>query len=113
MAQEPPIPVFLSSNGVILTPGNAQGVIPKELFAKVVRLRREIAKPALIEPVAEGVTENGKDAQSQEGEGVAEAKPKRDRKNREKPRFVEEIIWENGAGVDPPRLVTPDSRLKI
>lgn len=27
---------FKSANGVILTPGNADGVIPKELFEKVV-----------------------------------------------------------------------------
>lgn len=66
-------------------------------------------KAAPVESVAEGVTDGGQDTQSQQGEGVAAAMPKRDRKNREKPRFVEEIIWEDGAAVDPPRLVTPDS----
>jgi hypothetical protein len=100
--------VFLSSNSVVLTPGNAQGVIPKELFCKVVRLRREISKPVPAESESgEKVTQAA--TQAQEGEAVAEVKPKRDRKNREKPRFVEEIIWENGRAVDPPRLVTTDS----
>ncbi|KAI5454162.1 tRNA 2'-phosphotransferase [Naganishia albida] len=105
LAQKPPIPVFLSSNSVVLSPGNAQGVIPKELFSKVIRLQREIVKPAPDESAGT----NEQDTQGQERQAEGEAKPKRDRRNREKPRFVEEIIWEDGAAVDPPRLVVPDS----
>lgn len=105
LAQKPPIPVFLSSNSVVLSPGNAQGVIPKELFSKVIRLQREIVKPG---PDKSAGT-NEQETQGQERQAEGEAKPKRDRKNREKPRFVEEIIWEDGAAVDPPRLVVPDS----
>jgi hypothetical protein len=106
LAQDPPIPVFMSTNNVILTPGNADGVIPKELFAKVVRLRRDMSKP-VVEKAAED-TATATDAVTAEGDGEqgGTTQPsKRDRKNREKPRFIEEIVWENGAAVDPPRLL--------
>lgn len=96
----------MSTNNVILTPGNAQGVIPKELFSKVVRLRRDISKPVVTNEaeVPTAVAESTTKGDTQQGTQPS----KRDRKNREKPRFIEEIIWENGAAVDPPRLVRPD-----
>jgi hypothetical protein len=96
----------MSTNNVILTPGNADGVIPKELFAKVVRLRRDMSKP-VVEKATED-TETTTDALTSEvaEEQAGATQPsKRDRKNREKPRFIEEIVWENGAAVDPPRLL--------
>ncbi|WVF68877.1 hypothetical protein IAT40_003650 [Kwoniella sp. CBS 6097] len=31
------IPVYVSHNGVVLTPGNEQGIVPRELWAKAVR----------------------------------------------------------------------------
>ena len=97
----------MSTNNVILTPGNAQGVISKELFSKVVRLRRDISRPVIMneaqgQPAAKNIS-------SQESDIQQEIQPaKRDRKNRERPRFIEEVIWENGAAVDPPRSVEPD-----
>ncbi|GHJ84625.1 hypothetical protein NliqN6_1027 [Naganishia liquefaciens] len=107
LTQDPPIAVFMSTNNVILTPGNAQGVISKELFSKVVRLRRDISRPVIMneaqgQPAAKNIS-------SQESDIQQEIQPaKRDRKNRERPRFIEEVIWENGAAVDPPRSVEPD-----
>lgn len=96
--------MFVSTNNVILTPGNAQGVIPKELFSRVVRLRRDISKPVVANeaevPTGASTTEGGNQQGTQ--------RSKRDRKNREKPRFIEEIIWEDGATVNPPRLIEPD-----
>jgi hypothetical protein len=67
LAQDPPVPVFMSTNNVILTPGNADGVIPKELFAKVVRLRRDMSKP-VVEKATED-TEAMTDVVTRQGEG--------------------------------------------
>ncbi|KAJ9103359.1 hypothetical protein QFC19_004458 [Naganishia cerealis] len=99
LAHHPPIPVFISTNNVILTPGNSEGVIPATMFQKVVRLRRE--------PHRAGPEHSQQEPRSLEAATpeVEQEKPKRDRKHREKPRFVEEIIWEGGAPVDPPRIV--------
>lgn len=110
LKQDPPIPVFLSSNNVVLTPGNAEGVIPKELFSKVIRLRREVVQPVSVRSVAEDAAKGEGRPQSREDEIATELKPsKRDRKQRERPRFVQEVIWEDGVAVDPPRLVTQDT----
>lgn len=62
----PPIPVFLSSNGVVLTPGNSEGIIPSSMFKRVVRRVR----------------------------------------SKEHVEEWEELLWEDGHAVDPPRRVT-------
>lgn len=88
------------------------------MFTKVVRLRRDVdaQQSARVAASAQGghqTTESGEssavaqEAHGQEQEQTQEAKPKRDRKNRqkEKPKFIEEVIWEDGKAVEPPRRV--------
>lgn len=128
LSHSPSIPVFISSNNVVLTPGGSQGVIPATMFEKVVRLRRDLphraaaaeqSKPESAAGSGEVVTAplvaEGQVQGQASGEGQSEQvqKPKRDRKNREKqpkPTFIEEVVWEHGAAVDPPRRVVPDSQ---
>lgn len=63
LESDPPTPVFLSSNGVVLTPGNSQGIVPASMFKRVVQ-----------------------------------------RKSRKEPfEEWEEVLWEDGKAVDPPR----------
>ncbi|KAJ9115123.1 hypothetical protein QFC22_005453 [Naganishia vaughanmartiniae] len=123
--QPEPVPVFVSTNNVILTPGDSNGVIPASMFHKVVRLRRELpdrtaaisagqgpeeAESGVRGQVAPTVGDEAQEPGQAQTQAQAEqtAKPKRDRKNREKPlkpTFIEEIIWEDGVVVDPPQRV--------
>ncbi|KAJ9104580.1 hypothetical protein QFC21_002078 [Naganishia friedmannii] len=122
LSHDPPIPVFVSTNNVVLTPGNSQGIIPPSMFEKVVRLRRELLDRA-VPPAAPEQGQQELELELGAAAAVAQpvlegqepaAKPKRDRKNREKqprPKFTEEVIWEHGVAVDPPRTVgVPDLR---
>jgi hypothetical protein len=110
-----PIQVFVSSNNVVLTPGNEQGRIPSWLFHTVVRARKEFTevKPegqqddkdpaAQVLDVAVG---GGVESASPEGAGKA-VKPARRRGKAGGQRQVrewDEVIWENGKVVDPPRV---------
>lgn len=38
LAAQPPIPVYAAANGVLLSPGNEGGVVPKEYWRKAVHL---------------------------------------------------------------------------
>ncbi|WVQ66584.1 uncharacterized protein L199_004768 [Kwoniella botswanensis] len=38
------IPVYVSANGVVLTPGNPEGIVPKELWRKVVKVQKSKEK---------------------------------------------------------------------
>lgn len=79
---EPPIPVFVSSNDVILTPGDKDGFVPASMFERVVRRRKR--------------------KEVKEGEEVPDEV---------KPDQVEwdEVIWESGKAVEPPKVIVTTS----
>lgn len=40
LAAQPPIPVFTAANGVVLTPGDADGIVKKEYWLKAVHVTK-------------------------------------------------------------------------
>ena len=105
---EPAIPVYLSSNGVVLTPGDEQGKIPSDCFEKVIRVRKERIMPDAEDAAPSEIERESLEAgqtsvqAGEEGAGVKTSVSKRG-KAKGGVRFWDEVIWEHGRPVDPPR----------
>jgi hypothetical protein len=110
--RDPPIPVYLSSNGVVLTPGDERGFVGSECFDKVVRVRKERIEAEEGVVVADPGEGGRADLNQEAGvDGVTLPRPTpTSTSKRGKPavtmRFWDEVIWENGGVVDPPRRLT-------
>jgi 2'-phosphotransferase len=113
LSSDPPIKVYVSSNNVVLTPGNEEGRVPRELFKKVVRSRKEFVEVSeegnssvtgeatVVDPIAE---------LDLEGKTGKAARRSRRVGNTRKVREWDEIIWEDGKAVEPPRVDDVDGR---
>lgn len=91
---DPAIPIYMSTNEVILTPGNEQGVIPSDLFERVVMVCKERLVPSQEEQAAAAA------AAASSGTGGEESK-----RGKAKGGLVvwDEVVWEHGRPVEPPR----------
>ncbi len=102
--------MYLSANGVVLTPGNVDGLVPNSLWSKVVRRRKglEPAEPASApEPEVKAFVEDQavQAAQPEQDASTSKAKKRQGKGGAFKARYIDELIWENGQPVHPPRVV--------
>lgn len=117
--------MYLSTNGVVLSPGDERGFVGSDMFERVVRVRKErIVQEEETVPVPAGTLTAEGQMQSSATEGIQTNQlpekiaqdtslpttlttaSKRPGKSRSVGvRFWDEVIWENGVAVDPPRRI--------
>ncbi len=125
LSSNPPLKAYISSNAVVLTPGNEEGRVPSKLFKKVIRARKEFMeiKPDeenVIQPSSAGVEVNqgNEDAKVAESMGEIKLEGKAGKASRRakkgghtrQVREWDEVIWEDGKAVDPPRVEVAESK---
>lgn len=116
-----PLQVYVSTNNVVLTPGNEDGRIPSWLFKRVIRARKEFVEVKPDEPANQEevkLEENSVTAVAGEvaelsvvdGGKAAKAARRRGKGGQRQVREWDEIVWEEGKPVDPPRILRTTSQ---
>lgn len=88
---------------MVLTPGDAEGRIPKECFERVIRIRKERILADPEEEAPQQALEAPVTATTGTDEGEVKTTISKRGKGKGGVRFWDEVIWEYGQPVNPPR----------